>query len=312
MPEWDLLLTDAKIFTLACGSEGYGSTHSSLAIKDGRIVWLGGEKEIPPNKASTTRSLDGQVVTPALIDCHTHLIFAGNRAEEFEMRQNGASYEDIAKAGGGILSTVRDTRRASKKELFDASLPRLQSLAAEGVATVEIKSGYGLDHNTEIKMLEVARDLNDATVVDIQPTLLAAHAIPPEYQNNVSNYLDIVCNELIPDVAERGLAVAVDAYCESIAYNAAEVERVFSAAAAHGLRVKLHAEQLSQCGGAQIAAQFSALSADHLEYADADAIAKKPWRVVTYDDSFSHAIVVECFETLDNFWQGVLASNQLQ
>lgn len=272
MTEWDLLLTDARLATLNGAADDYDCFDGYLAIKDGRIAWLGAASATPPGKALTTRSLAGLTITPALIDCHTHLIFGGNRAAEFEQRLNGVSYEAIARAGGGILSTVRATRAASHDELFDSALPRLASLAAEGVATVEIKSGYGLDHQTEIKMLEVAASLNAATAVDVQSTLLAAHALPPEFTDNVAGYLDIVCNDIIPEVAERKLAVAVDAYCESIAFDTTQVARVFAAAKDHGLLVKLHADQLSASGGAELAAEYGALSADHLEYSTDNAI----------------------------------------
>ena len=193
-------------------------------------------------------------------------LFAGDRADEFERRLAGASYEDIAKAGGGILSTVAATRAASADELVDAALPRLDALIASGVATIEIKSGYGLDLDSELKMLEVARRLGAAREVTIRTTLLAAHAVPPEHTGDADAWIDIVCRELIPAAAEQGLADAVDAYCESIAFTADQVARVFEAASAHGLPVKLHADQLSDSGGAALAASFGALSADHLEY----------------------------------------------
>ena len=212
------------------------------------------------------RSLDGRWITPALIDCHTHLVFGGDRAAEFEQRLRGISYEAIAAAGGGILSTVTATRAADADQLISAALPRLQSLAQEGVTTVEVKSGYGLDVESEIRMLEVGRKLGDASGMNVRTTLLAAHTVPPEYSNDADGYIDLICNELLPDVAERGLADAVDAYCESIAFDTAQVAKLFRCSQDLGLPVKLHADQLSDGGGAELAAHFGALSADHLEY----------------------------------------------
>lgn len=274
MADWDLLLREASIATMQPGAAGYGAIENgALAIADGKIAWLGRADSVPERTATETLSMRGRWITPALIDCHTHLVFAGDRSAEFEQRLNGASYEDIARAGGGILSTVRATRDASIDELYEQSLPRLRALMASGVATVEIKSGYGLDVDNEIKMLEVARRLGDETPVEVRSTLLAAHAVPPEFKNDANAYVDLLCAELIPGVAERKLADAVDAYCESIAFDAGQVARVFEAATAAGLPVKLHADQLSDGGGAGLAAQFSALSADHLEYTSAQGVA---------------------------------------
>ena len=274
MADWDLLLRDACIATMQHGEADYGTIEDgAIAIADGRIAWLGATASLPQKAATETRSLAGQWITPALIDCHTHLVFGGDRSAEFEQRLQGASYEDIARAGGGILSTVRATREASAEELYEASLPRLRAIVSSGAATIEIKSGYGLDVASEIKMLEVARRLGDSADVDVRVSLLAAHTIPPEYQDNADGYVDLVCNELIPVVAEQELADAVDAYCESIAFNAGQVARVFEAAASAGLPVKLHADQLTDGGGASLAARYSALSADHLEYSSADGIA---------------------------------------
>jgi imidazolonepropionase len=273
MADWDLLLTDARIASMVESSNEYGViSDAALAIKDGFITWVGHRWELPQCEASATRSLQGRWITPALIDCHTHLVFGGDRAEEFEKRLQGASYEDISRAGGGIMSTVRATRSASADELFEAALERLLALAAEGVAAVEIKSGYGLDVDTEIKMLEVARRLGEATDVTVRTTLLAAHAIPPEYANSPDRYIDLVCEELLPAVAEKGLADAVDAYCETIAFRAPQIAKLFRAAQDLGLPVKLHADQLSDGGGAQLAAHFRALSADHLEYSSPTGI----------------------------------------
>jgi len=273
MADWDLLLTDARIATMRADAPDYGViSDGAIAVADGSIAWIGPQNERPSSDAKRTRSLHGQWVTPALIDCHTHLVFGGSRAKEFEQRLKGASYEEIAKAGGGILSTVRATRDASVDELFDVALPRVQSLIAEGVATIEIKSGYGLDVENEIKMLTVARWLGESSGINIRSTLLAAHAVPPEFKGAADDYINLICNELLPEVAERGLADAVDAYCESIAFSAPQVAQVFRTAIDLGLPVKLHADQLSDGGGAELAAHFGALSADHLEFTSAAGV----------------------------------------
>jgi len=268
MPDWDLLLTNARIATMREDAPDYGVVGESaaLAINDGRIIWVGELSELPDHKAKETRSLDGRWITPALIDCHTHIVFGGDRSAEFEQRLRGATYEEIARAGGGIMSTVRATREASADELFTAALTRVEALASEGVATVEVKSGYGLNHETEIRLLEVARRLGNESAVDIRTTLLAAHTVPPEFADDADDYIDLICDKLLPEVAERKLADAVDAYCESIAFSAPQIAKIFSEAAKHSLPVKLHADQLSDGGGAELAAYFGALSADHLEY----------------------------------------------
>jgi imidazolonepropionase len=274
MPAWETLLTNARIATMRRDAPGYGEiSEGALAIRDGRIAWIGPQNELPDGDAAETRSLDGRWITPALIDCHTHLVFGGDRAAEFEQRLQGVSYEDIARAGGGIMSTVRATRAAPADKLFEDALSRVRALMAEGVATIEVKSGYGLDVETEIRMLEVARRLGEASGADIRTTLLAAHAIPPEFRDAPDAYIDLVCNELLPEVAARGLADAVDAYCESIAFDAAQVGRVFDKARTLGLPVKLHADQLSDGSGAALAARFGALSADHLEYTSLEGVA---------------------------------------
>jgi len=273
MDDWDLLLTDVRIATLAADSPEYGEiSDGAIAIANGSIAWLGPDAERPAGKSRKTRSLGGQWLTPALIDCHTHLVFAGDRSQEFEQRLEGVSYEEIAKAGGGILSTVRATRAASAEELFNAALPRVKALAAEGVATIEIKSGYGLDVKNELKMLEVARELGESTGLTIRTTLLAAHTVPPEFEGKADDYIDLISNELLPEVAKRGLADAVDAYCESIAFSAPQVAKLFRQAKDFDLPVKLHADQLSDGGGAKLAAYFNALSADHLEYTSAAGV----------------------------------------
>lgn len=261
----DLLLTDARIATMS--GDDYGVIDDgAVGISDGRIAWLGPQSDLPGEEASEILSLDGRWITPALIDCHTHLVFAGDRSGEFEARQRGASYEDIARAGGGIMSTVRATREASADELYAAALPRVEALAAEGVGTIEVKSGYGLSIESELKMLSVARQLGAATDVTITTTLLAAHTIPPEFKDKADDYIDMICDELLPEVVAGRLADAVDAYCETIAFDRDQVSRLFARATELGLPVKLHADQLSDGGGAALAAHFNALSADHLEY----------------------------------------------
>lgn len=238
----------------------------AIATRGGRIAWVGRRAELPAHEAPVT-DCEGAWILPGLIDCHTHLVFGGNRAGEFEQRLEGATYEEIARAGGGIFSSVRATRAASEGALLEAATPRLQGLMAEGVTTVEIKSGYGLDLESEMKMLRVARRLGAALPVEVVTSLLAAHAVPPGYEGGAEAYTDFVVREAIPAAAATGLADAVDAFCERIAFSPAQTERIFAAARAAGLPVKLHADQLSDLGGAALAARFGALSADHLEYA---------------------------------------------
>lgn len=267
MSDWDLLITDARIATMRSDAPDYGVIDDAvLAIDDGNIAWVGPADERPEKDADEVRSVGGRWLTPALIDCHTHLIFGGDRAEEFEQRLGGVSYEEIAAAGGGILSTVRATRAAEIDTLYDDALGRIRQLAASGAATVEIKSGYGLDLASELKMLGVARNLGDSSGLSVQSTLLAAHTVPPEFSGHPNRYIDLICDEILPEVVEHELADAVDAYCETVAFDAPQVAKLFRAATAAGLRVKLHADQLSDGGGAELAAHFKALSADHLEY----------------------------------------------
>jgi imidazolonepropionase len=251
--------------------------HAAIVVRDERIEWFGAEADIPSAFAgAASHNLEGRIVTPGLVDCHTHLVYAGNRAEEFAMRLEGASYEDIAKAGGGIVSTVRNTRAASEDELFAQSLRRLDALLAEGVTALEIKSGYGLDLATERKMLRVARRLAAARPVTIATTFLGAHALPPEYAGRADDYIAHVCDEMLPTLASEGLVDAVDVFCERIAFTLEQAERVFNAASKLNLPVKMHAEQLSLMGGAALAAKHHALSADHLEFLDeAGAIAMR-------------------------------------
>src|SRR5699024_11108113 len=216
--------------------------------------------------------LDGALVTPGLVDCHTHLVFGGNRADEFEMRLNGADYEAIARAGGGIVSSVRNTRAASEDELFAQSLPRAQALLADGVTTMQIKSGYGLDLETERRMLRVARRIGHELGITVRTTFLGLHALPPEHADDRATYVDLVCDHMLPTLAEEGLVDAVDGFCEGIGFTRTETRRVFEAARKAGLPVKLHAEQLTNQQGAALVAEFGGLSADHLEHLDEDGI----------------------------------------
>ncbi|HKC44615.1 MAG TPA: imidazolonepropionase [Burkholderiales bacterium] len=256
----------------------YGAIHDgAIAVRGGRIAWVGARADLPAAlRTAATREHDagGRWITPGLIDCHTHLVYAGSRAGEFEQRLNGASYEAIARAGGGIRATVAATRAASEAALLDASKPRLKALAAEGVTTVEIKSGYGLETGAEAKMLRVARALGNALPVTVRTSFLGAHALPPEFDGRADAYIDEVCGRMLPELARAGLVDAVDAFCERIGFSVAQTERMFEAARRLGLPVKLHAEQLSNQGGARLAARYGALSADHVEYIeDDDAVA---------------------------------------
>jgi len=245
----------------------------TLAAEAGRIVYAGPAVDAPKFAGAQRIDCEGGLITPGLIDCHTHLVYAGDRAREFEMRLAGATYEEIARSGGGILSTVKATRGASEGELIDASLPRLDALIAEGVTTVEIKSGYGLSLDDERKQLFAARALAERRKIAISTTFLGAHSLPPEANGDKDAYIDKVCREMIPVIAWEKLAEAVDAFCESIAFTPEQVSRVFAAAKANGLQVKLHADQLSDSGGAALAARFGALSADHLEHSGEAGVA---------------------------------------
>jgi imidazolonepropionase len=268
----DRLWTGARLATLV--GPGLGIIADGIvAALDGRILYAGPASEAPAFDAAETVPCDGRWITPGLIDPHTHLVHGGDRAHEFELRLAGASYEEIAQAGGGILSTMRATRAATEAALVASALPRLGALVAEGATTIEVKSGYGLSIADEIKMLRAARALGEARPVRIVTTFLGAHALPPEFAGDGDAYVHAVCNEMIPSVAKLGLADAVDAFCEGIGFTAVQTERVFAAAKRHGLPVKLHAEQLSNLHGAALAARHGALSADHLEHLDADGIA---------------------------------------
>jgi imidazolonepropionase len=269
----DRVWHNARLATLAPDRPGLGIVENGLiASEGGRIVYAGSEADTPPFEARERIDCEGRWITPGFIDCHTHLVYAGNRAREFEMRLAGTSYEDIARAGGGILSTVRATREASEEDLAEAALPRLDALIAEGATTVEIKSGYGLSLEHESKMLRAARALGKRRSVDVTTTFLGAHALPPEASGDKDTYIDTVCRDMIPAIAGEMLADSVDGFCEGIAFSPLQMARVFDAAKAHGLCVKLHADQLSNLGGAALAARYCALSADHLEHADEDGI----------------------------------------
>lgn len=269
-PLWDGLLLDCHLATLRDDLAPFGLIDKgALGWKDGKIVFAAAQADLPDAAdalAQRVESAHGALVTPGLIDCHTHLVFAGDRAGEFDQRLNGASYADIAKAGGGILSTVTKTRAATEDVLFAQSLARARALRADGVTTLEIKSGYGLDFETETKMLRVARRIGSELGLDVRTTFLGAHSLPPEFAGRQADYVDEVCIRMLPAIARTGLADAVDAFCENIAFTPTETRRVFETARALGLRVKLHADQLSDSGGAALAAEFGALSADHLEW----------------------------------------------
>ena len=267
---WDRLLVDCRVATMEpAPGEALGIIdNGAIGIQDGRIVRVGMRTELAGHRAREILPLGGAWVTPGLVDCHTHLIFAGNRADEHAMRRAGASYEEIALAGGGIASTVKKTRDASEAELLASAAMRLDALMKGGVTTIEIKSGYGLDVEGELRLLRCAKALAASEAVRIVPTLLALHALPPEWKDRRIAYVTKIVDELVPAAAEAGLADAVDAYCDTIAFTPDEVERLFKAATANGLRIKLHAEQLTNQHGAALAARYKALSADHLEYLD--------------------------------------------
>jgi imidazolonepropionase len=254
---------------------GYGELHdAALAEQDGRIAWLGPQADLPRGaQAKEQHDGGGGWLTPGLIDCHTHIVYAGDRSGEFEARLNGASYEEIAKGGGGILSTVRATRAASEEALLAASLPRVRALMAEGVTTLEIKSGYGLELESERKMLRTAHRLERDLPLTVRTSFLGAHAVPPEFAGRADDYVDEICDRMLPALTAEGLVDAVDAFCETIGFTPLQTERVFDCARRFGLPVKLHAEQLSDQGGAELVARFGGLSADHLEYLSADGIA---------------------------------------
>lgn len=273
---WNAIWINANLATMTEGDTPYGAVeNAALGIEDGKIAWVGAMDALPgaPEElAHVVYDAQGQWITPGLIDCHTHIVYGGNRAQEFEMRLKGASYEEIAKSGGGIISTVKATREADEDTLFASALKRVQSLARDGVTGLEIKSGYGLNTETEARMLRVATKLRDATGLRVQRTFLGAHALPPEFKDNPDGYIDLVSGEMMDKIVEESLADAVDAFGENIGFTPEQVAKVFDAAQKHGLPVKLHADQMSnQHGGAQ-AARYRALSADHLEHTDTDGV----------------------------------------
>jgi imidazolonepropionase len=268
-PRWDRLLLNATLATFA-GDAPYGLIeHGAIALHHGRIAWLGPMDALPdaPDAlAVAVESLDGALVTPGLVDCHTHLVFGGDRAHEFDLRLNGASYEEIARQGGGIVASVSATRAASEEQLFAQALPRARALRADGVTTLEIKSGYGLDLDSERRMLRVARRIGRELGISVRTSFLGLHALPPEYRDRREAYIGLVCDTMLPALAAEGLVDAVDAFCEGIGFSREETRRVFESATQLGLPVKLHAEQLSDLGGAALVAEYGGLSADHLEH----------------------------------------------
>lgn len=267
---FDTVWRNARLATMVAGAGPLGMVETgAIAVRDGRIAFVGAQVDLPaPNDAKRTINCEGRLVTPGFVDCHTHLVHGGHRAREFEMRLAGASYADIAIAGGGIASTVRATREASDESLVASALVRLDCLISEGVTTVEIKSGYGLERSEEMRLLRVARALETKRDIAVCTTFLGAHALPPAYDGDKDRYIDLVCADMLPAVARENLADAVDAFCEGIAFSPAQTARVFDAAKALGIPIKLHADQLSNLGGAALAAAYGALSADHLEHAD--------------------------------------------
>lgn len=263
----DRLITDCRLATMAGGAEPYGAIEDgAILVRDGRIIWIGPRAALPVHEAAETDRLDGRWVTPGLIDCHTHLVFGDDRSGEFEQRLNGATYEEIARAGGGIVSTMAATRAASEDDLYASALTRLEGLKATGVTTVEIKSGYGLDRESELKMLRVARRIGREAGVRVRTSYLGLHAVPPEHRADRAAYVDLAVDDILPATHAEGLVDAVDAYCEPIAFSQDEVARLFDKARDLGLPVKLHADQLSDGGGAALAARYNALSADHVEH----------------------------------------------
>jgi len=272
---WDRLLVDCNIATMDPAVDApFGAIENgAVGLQDGRIVRVGRRTELAGYQARKVETLKGAWITPGLVDCHTHLVFAGDRAAEFEQRLEGATYEEIARAGGGIAATVRATRTATLDQLVEASRPRLHALMRGGVTTVEIKSGYGLDIETELKMLRAAKALEESETVRVERTLLALHALPPEFSGQREEYVELATEAILPAAADQGLATAVDAFCEGIGFTRDEVRDLFEAASDHGLKIKLHAEQLSNLHGAALAAHYGALSADHLEHVDEDGVA---------------------------------------
>jgi len=270
---FDRIWFNARLATLAGRDLGI-IENGAVAAKDGRIAFAGPAQDLPSGWDAAERiDCEGRWITPGLVDCHTHLVYGGDRAHEFELRLKGASYEEIARAGGGIVSTVKATRAASEDELVASALPRLDHLIAEGCTTIEIKSGYGLDLETEARSLRAARRLADERPVSVTTSFLGAHALPPEANGDKDAFIETICTEMLPALAREGLPDAVDGFCEGIAFSPAQIARVFEAARGLGLKIKLHADQLSNLHGAKLAADHGALSADHLEYTDEEGAA---------------------------------------
>jgi len=275
MTSWQTLWRNVNLATMTEGGSGYGAIEQgALAIADGKIVWIGKESDLPEYDNAVVNVIDGQGkwLTPGLIDCHTHIVYGGNRANEFEMRLQGKSYQEIANAGGGIVSTVSATRKATSEQLLASALPRAKALLSQGVTTVEIKSGYGLNVESELKMLKVAGMISEQLAINVKRTFLGAHAVPVEYKDNADEYIELVCNEMIPAVAAEKLADAVDVFCEGIGFDIQQTESVFKAAQKHRIPVKIHAEQLSNLGGSELASSYQALSCDHIEYLDEQGV----------------------------------------
>lgn len=270
MQQSSVVLTSLRAATMRSGADPYGLIKdAAIVLAGGMIAWIGAQADLPSDYAALpVRDMSGRLITPALIDCHTHVIHGGNRAAEFEMRLHGASYEEVARTGGGIVSTVAATRKSSEDDLVAAALPYVDAMIAEGVAVIEIKSGYGLEQDTELRMLRAARRIGQLRPVLVRTSYLAAHAVPAEYNSRADAYIDQVCIPALHAAHAQGLVDAVDGFCEGIAFSPAQIERVFLAAQNLGLPVKLHAEQISNLGGAALAARYGAMSADHLEYLD--------------------------------------------
>jgi imidazolonepropionase len=273
--QWDTLWVNAVIATMQSG-EAYGLLkNAAMAVKNGKIAWIGGMADlqgVPEELAVVVRDVKGKCITPGFIDCHTHLVYAGNRCHEYAMRLQGESYEAIAKAGGGIRSTVKATRAASEDELLEQSLKRARALMQSGVTTVEIKSGYGLDLETELRLLRVAKKIAEILPINVVTTFLGAHTVPGEYQGKSDEYIDLVCDQMIPAIAQEKLADNVDVFCETIGFTLSQTEKVFVTAKKYGLGIKCHAEQLSDSGSARLAASYQALSVDHLEHLSEDGV----------------------------------------
>jgi imidazolonepropionase len=273
---WDMLWINAVIATMKTGNVAYGLLeNAALAVKNGKVAWIGSMLDLqasPEALASTVKDVQGKCITPGFIDCHTHLVYAGNRCHEYAMRLSGASYEAIAKAGGGIRSTVLATRAASEEALLEQSLKRARALMQSGVTTLEIKSGYGLDLETEVKILRVAKKIAEILSVHVVTTFLGAHTVPLEYQEKADAYIDVVCDQMIPVIAREKLADNVDVFCETIGFTLSQTEKVFKTAKKYGLGIKCHAEQLSNSGSARMAASYQALSVDHLEHLSEEGV----------------------------------------